>query len=79
MPEDEREIEALPKQFLCNIAYYTIGETFSTWVRTRINDRNDKVAEKGDLNLQMDPEIYECYKNSTAISCKYIHKINNLD
>ena len=72
MPEKKEEIEALPKYFLVNIAYKTIGKPFEIWVRSRVNDRNEYVADKSDLNLKMDPEIYECYKNSTAISCKFL-------
>ena len=57
----QKEIDYLPKQFILNVSYKIIGDQFGEFIKSRVTERNDKVAEKGDLNLHMDPEIYEAY------------------
>ena len=47
-----------------------LKEKFSQWVKHRSDNRHEYVAEKGDLNIEMDPEIAEVYKNSNAVSSK---------
>ena len=50
------------------MAYSILGETFSSWVKQQIDERNARVAEKGDLMIEMDPEVRAAFMESTAIS-----------
>ena len=47
-----------------------MGQPFRTWVGGRIEARNVKVAEEGDMMIEMDPEIARIYRESTAVSGK---------
>ena len=55
---DERDILKVPRAWLCNVAYTVIGDHFANWVRQAIADRNTAMAEKQNLNIEMDPDIY---------------------
>lgn len=37
---DNREIMKLPKQFIVNLCYKLIGDSFETWTRAVIDERN---------------------------------------
>ena len=64
----EKEIYRLPKQYLVNIVYTVVGETFAQWVRDRIEERNKKVAIEKDLMIKVDDKIAEVFFGSTAVS-----------
>ena len=66
----KRDIDKLPKQFVVNVCYKLIGENFNTWVRVRIDERNQKVEEKRKLMIAIDPEIANIFNNSNFVSCK---------
>ena len=67
---DEQEIRKLPKQWIVNVAYSILDDTFNDWVRSQIQERNERIAEEGNLLIEMDPEVAEAFQNSTAISSK---------
>ena len=69
---DEREIRKIPKQWLINLVYSLVGNDFKAWVRQQIDARNEKHVVSHNLMVALDPEIQKCFKNSTAISSKYI-------
>jgi len=50
------------------MVYTLIGAPFSTWVKEQCDERNREMAEKHNLNIQIDPAILEVIKNSTAVS-----------
>ena len=54
-----------------NLAYKLLGDKFANFVKERISARHEKVAEKGDLNIIMDSEIFAAFQGSQQISCKY--------
>ena len=45
MPEN-RDMHKVPRQWIINVAYSVIGETFNTWVKEEIVNRNEFVAQK---------------------------------
>ena len=61
----------LPKQWIANVAYSILGDTFSNWVKEQIVERNEKVAEKGNLMIELDPEVHAAFQNSTHVSRMY--------
>ena len=66
----EQEVKKLPKQWIANVAYSVIGDDFRHWVKEQIEDRNEKVAKKGSMHIQLDPEIAAAFNASSAVSCK---------
>ena len=40
------------------------------WVHGRVEARNQKVAEEGDMMIELDPEIAAIYRASNAVSGK---------
>ena len=58
---DEREILKCPKQWIINIVYTVAGEPFADWVRQKVKDRNEALALKKDLNINVDPAIAQAF------------------
>ena len=58
----------MPKQFIVNVLYTSLGDTFSNWVKDRIVERNEKVVKEKNLMIDMDPAVANAFANSTAVS-----------
>ena len=63
----------LPRQWIINLIYSIVGDEFRTWVSQQVKDRNEQVAEKRDLMIELDPEIAAAFGSSVNISSKYRH------
>ena len=72
LPEPNLELPKVPKQWFANVCATLLKEKFSQWVKHRSDNRHEYVAEKGDLNIEMDPEIADAYNKSNAVSSKCI-------
>ena len=57
----------MPKQFIINVAYKIVGKQFADWVKDRVVLRNTKVTQERKLLIELDPEIYAAFTNSTAV------------
>ena len=68
---DECEIAKLPKQWLVNVAYSILDDLFANWVKEQIEERNARVAEKGNLMIELDSEVHQAFLESSAVSRKY--------
>jgi hypothetical protein len=68
LPEVEKEVLKLPRQYVANIIYTLTGNAFKKWVGERVDARHKKVADDKNLNIDMDPEIAAVYRASTAVS-----------
>ena len=68
LPDRKQELEKLPRQYLINIIYTKVGDTFKNWVDEKVDERHEKIKEDGNKMVEMDPELYESYKKSKAIS-----------
>ena len=67
---DERDCYRLPRQYMLNLVYTLSGETFANWVQSNIAERNNELAAKQDLMIEMDPQIAKAFAESTQISSK---------
>lgn len=67
---DEVEIQKTPKHWICNVAATVLGDTYIDWVKSQIENRNQKVTKDKDLNIAMDPDIAAAFQASTAVSRK---------
>ena len=68
---DERDVPKLPRQWLINVIYSLAGDDFRAWVSQQVKDRNDRVAEKRDLMIELDPDIAAAFGDSANISSKF--------
>ena len=69
LPED-RDMHKVPRQWLVNVAYTVIGEPFAAWVQDEIANRNEDLAKKQNLLIEMDPKIADAFHKSVNISSK---------
>ena len=58
----------VPRQWLINVVYTIVGEPFHEWVKECIQKRNDDLAAKQDLLLDLDPDIAKAFHASVNIS-----------
>ena len=65
-----KESDKLPKQWIANVAYSVLGDTFSEWVKQQIEERNARVADQGNLMIELDPDVHAAFLQSTAVSRK---------
>ena len=61
----------VPRQWLINVSYTLIGESFSAWVKDEIAARNEDLAKKQNLLIEMDPEIAKAFHGSVNISSRF--------
>ena len=45
-----------------------MGNLFTDWVAEKIEERNEEVKDKGDMNIELDPDIAAAFQASTAVS-----------
>ena len=68
---DERDISRLPRQWIVNLIYTLVGDNFKKWVAEKVRTRNDKIASKYDLMLDLEPSIAKAFLASSMVSSKY--------
>ena len=69
LPEKAEQVK-LPKQFVINLIYTLIGDDFEIFIRSKINERNDKLQEDRNLMISVDPQIAKIFYASNFVSCK---------
>ena len=67
---DERDYGKLPRRWLCGVVFTKVGEPFRNWVQEKIKARNDYVASKRNLMIDLDPRIAAAFNQSINISSK---------
>lgn len=70
LPIVQREIQKLPRSYVCNVIHTLAGDAFVKWVEKQVNERNSRVAKEASL-IEMDSQIAAIYQASTAVSVKY--------
>ena len=63
-----KELEKVPKAWVCNVIFSVIGSQFEDWVADRIRKRNERVTVLRDLNIDMDPKVLAAWHGSNAVS-----------
>ena len=64
LPHEPAEIENLHRQYLANIIFSVTGDDFKEWVDRRLKERIQKMTEDCQMNIKMDPQIYQIFKES---------------
>jgi hypothetical protein len=67
---DRLEVHKVSREWICNVIATVLGETFTNWVRVKIEARNEDVTEKKDMNIELDEDIAAAFNASTSVSCK---------
>ena len=57
-------------QYVCNMLNSLTDDAFAAWV-TRETDAH-RAVQMEDQCLELDPAVAEAFRQSTAISCKYL-------
>ena len=60
----------LTREYLSNVCYTVAGQDFREWVDAKIEERNNKIKNEGDLIIEMDEEMYQSFKACTTVSSK---------
>ena len=68
LPDRKQELEKLPRQYLINIIYTKVGEAFRQWVDERVGARHEKVKDKEEKYIELDPEVAKVFQASKAVS-----------
>ena len=63
----------VPRQWLINVTYTLAGEPFNAWIKEEIASRNEDLAKKQNLLIEMDAEIAKAFHNSVNISSRCQH------
>ena len=70
LPQERSEIDNLHRTYIANVIYTMVGEDFRNWVDNMMKERTKRITQERDMNIKMDPEIYQIFKNSTSVSSK---------
>ena len=70
LPEVEKEIMKLPRAYIGNVMVTFLGNPFEKWVEKRIAERNAKLKNERELELEMDQDIAAIFHASTSIGGK---------
>ena len=57
LPLKEKEAEKLPRGYLGNVMATILGDEFEEWVKSRVEDRNAKIKDDRELELELDEDI----------------------
>ena len=57
LPEVEKEILKLPRAYIGNVMVTLMGDPFERWVEQRIQERNAKLKDERELELELDEDI----------------------
>ena len=71
LPEPSLELPKTPKQWIANVCATILEDQFTDWVKHQINTSYNKVADKKDIMIQMDPQMAKIFHDSIAVSSKY--------
>ena len=50
---DDQDLAKTPKQWIINVCAAVVNEPFKNWVTDQVEDRNQLMAEKRDMMIQL--------------------------
>ena len=62
----------MSREFICNVYATVLKNIFTDWVKQQIDERNEEMKEKKDMNILMDSDIAAAFQASSSVSCKKI-------
>ena len=67
---DKQEIDKVAREWICNVIATLLKNKFTDWLKSRVDKRNKDVVDKGEMNINMDADIFAAFQASTAVSSK---------
>ena len=61
----------MPRGWIINVGATIVGQPFLDWVKAKIAERNQYMADEGNMLIKMDPALAAAFGNSTHFSSKY--------
>ena len=73
---DKQELHKISREFICNVCATVLKNIFTDWIKEQIEERNEKMKEKKDMNIELDPDIAAAFHVSSFVSRKLLHNLN---
>ena len=54
---DKNDIIHISREWICNVVSTVLKNRFSDWVDQQIEDRNEEITEKRDMNIELDADV----------------------
>jgi len=70
----QKEMMALPREYLITVLHSILGENFKLWVDQQITQRDQSSKINNNENISMDPEIAKIFMEATHSTCKSYSK-----
>ena len=61
LPEEESEINHLPREYIATVIHTIVGQPFADWVDDRISERNIKRKDDKNMDVALDPELAKIF------------------
>ena len=73
---DKKELFKVSREFICNVCATVLKNIFTDWVKEQIEERNEEMKEKKDMNIELDPDIAAAFNASTSVSRRLLYNLN---
>jgi len=73
---DKQELHKISREFICNVCATVLKNIFTDWIKEQIEERNEEMKEKKDMNIELDPDIAAAFHASSSVSRRQIHIMN---
>ena len=73
---DKKELFKVSRELICNACATVLKDIFTNWVKEQIEERNEEMKEKEDMNIELDPDIAAAFNASTSVSCRLLYNLN---
>ncbi len=70
LPQVEREVKRLPRDYITMVCNTKIGEPFREWVKAKQDQREEDIIAKQHQAVEMDPEIAAKIHASKSVAGK---------
>ena len=67
---DGKEIHKVPKAWIGNVCATVLGDIFTKWISTQVEERNKRLVVERGMAIEMDPKIAQAFYASTKTSVK---------
>ena len=68
---DKQELHKISRTWICNVIATVLGDVFTDWVSEKIEERNEEVRDKKDMNIELDADIAAAFRASTSVSREF--------
>ena len=73
---DKKELFKVSREFICNVCATVLKNIFTDSIKEQIEERNEEMKEKKDMNIELDLDIAAAFHASSSVSRRQIHIMN---